>query len=112
MPLALAARSCFVRYPISSQFRTIPCDGSIGSSVLLTGGSCVGGTAMVGGPRWTVDTVDGGHGGRVGGLGLGGWHDSKMAIGSNFHVKITKSQIARDHKSQIADHKIFVIGNL
>ena len=51
-----------IRYRPSSSQRTIPCDGSIGSSVLLvhveksnalvktgvSGGSCVGGTAMVG----------------------------------------------------------------
>ena len=70
-----------------------------------SGGSCVGGTAMVGvggARRWCERGV----GGAVGGT------TQKWRLAAVFMWRSQKSQIAWDHKSQIADHKIFVIGNL
>eukprot|EP00956_Cyclotella_meneghiniana_P026595 scaffold57877_cov41-Cyclotella_meneghiniana.AAC.6 len=61
-----------------------------------SGGSCVGGTAMVG----VGGASDGGARG-VGRRRCGGWQDSKMAIGSSFHVKITK--ITNCMRSQITN---------
>ena len=85
------------------------------SICVVSGGSCVGGTVMMGRATYSgasevasainaaagtrhVVAWDGCCGWR---LWVGRWHDSKMAIGSSFHVKITK--ITNCMRSQITN---------
>ena len=55
-------------------------------------------------------------GSRGAGQRRGGWHDSKMAIGSSFHVKITKitncmrSQITNRGSQNFCDRQFVILG--
>ena len=103
-PWPLAPALSDIRYRPSSSQRTIPCDGSIGSSVLLVHVE----NSNARWQRWQLCRRHR-HGGsgrsetvvREGRRPCGGWHYSKMAIGSSFHVKITK--ITNCMRSQITN---------